>query len=157
MRIITRCPMETGCVPRAKFSIAHVFSSRRSLFTCCAIRVIAFCLCSSETADTASQSKKHPPAAMDPCPELVRASRYNGWYVQGWPEVSIFSFYIQKETRPGLWAIPSSCWELLSLIPRLKRLAAVVSDAHIPSRLPSSNSAQSWSLSLFPHHPFALT
>lgn len=131
-------------VPRAKSSIAHIFSSTHSLLTCRVTRVTTFCLWSSERADTASPSTQHPPDPTDSCTEPIPALAASQYDV-GMPKAvqryqQEFSLYTQKEKGSGPWAIPSSRWELLSLIPRLKSLAAVVSHAHIlPPPLPPAS------------------
>lgn len=128
-------PRKCSCPQGQVLSSAHLCQHTQSLFTCSMIRVTAFCLWSSETADTASPLTQHPPAATDPCTEPI-PSLAASWYDVGMPKSGQryqqeFSLYTQKETGSGPWAIPSSCWELLSVISRLKSLDAVVSDDHI--------------------------
>lgn len=106
----------------------HLFQYTQSLFTCGVIRVTAFCLWSSETADTAfpfniaSSSSHRPLYWANTCSGCLLAA---SWYDVGMPKGvqtyrQEFSLYTQKETGAGPIVVPSSCWELLSPIPRLK-------------------------------------
>lgn len=56
MCIITRCPTETARLPRAKFSIAHVFSSRQAVYS----HVARFLL--SLSASAALKEQALPPS-----------------------------------------------------------------------------------------------
>lgn len=126
----------TARVPRAKSSIAHIFSSTHTVYS----HAVWFLLLLSAFVALKQQTlpsflTQHPPAATDLCTEPIPALAAS-WYDVGMPKgvqryQQEFSLYTQNEKGAGLWAVPPSCWELLSPIPRLKSLAAVVSDASI--------------------------
>lgn len=128
-------PQKCSCPQGQVLNSTHLLQHTHSLFTCSMIHVTAFCLWSSETADTAFPLTQHPPAATNPCTEPIPALAAS-WYdvgvpkgVQRYRQEFFFIYSKAKRIRPLIQ--PLSCWELLSPIPRLRSSAAVVSDAYI--------------------------